>query len=159
MAKLICFSLLNKFQTNKNNTYQKILYSLRAIWLWEFDCHTSASWTDEGSLRERNEKEVGLQQHLNVCPNVLEGFPGGSGSKESTCRAGDLGRSLGEEDPLEKEPATHSSIPAWRIPWTEEPGRIHPWGCKESDTVERLTLSFSECVYGTVYNLEKNYFM
>ena len=44
--------------------------------------------------------------------------------------------SLGQEQPLEKELATHSSILAWRIPWTEEPGR--PWGCKESDTTERL---------------------
>ena len=34
-------------------------------------------------------------------------------------------RSLGREDPLEKEMATHSSIPAWRIPWTEEPGGLH----------------------------------
>ena len=33
-------------------------------------------------------------------------------------------RSLGWEDPLEGEMATHSSIPAWRIPWTEEPGRL-----------------------------------
>ena len=33
-------------------------------------------------------------------------------------------RSLGQEDPLEKEMATHSSILAWRIPWTEEPGRL-----------------------------------
>ena len=31
---------------------------------------------------------------------------------------------LGQEDPLEKEMATHSSILAWRIPWTEEPGRL-----------------------------------
>ena len=34
-------------------------------------------------------------------------------------------QSLGKEDPLEKGTATHSSIPAWRIPWTEEPGRFH----------------------------------
>jgi len=37
-------------------------------------------------------------------------------------------RSLGGEDPLEKEMATHSSIPAWRIPWTEEPGRLQSKG-------------------------------
>ena len=37
---------------------------------------------------------------------------------------------LGWEDPLEKEMATHSSILAWRIPWTEEPGRYNPWGRK-----------------------------
>ena len=37
-------------------------------------------------------------------------------------------RSLGQEDPLEKEMATHSSILAWRIPWTEEPGRLQATG-------------------------------
>ena len=47
-------------------------------------------------------------------------------------------RSLGQEDPLEKEMATHSSILAWRIPWTEEPGGYSPQGHKESDMTERL---------------------
>ena len=37
--------------------------------------------------------------------------------------------SLGGEDPLEEETATYSSILAWRIPWTEEPGRLHPCDC------------------------------
>ena len=50
------------------------------------------------------------------------GFSGGSDGKESACSAQDLIRSLGQEDPLEKGMATHSSIPAWRILWTEEPG-------------------------------------
>ena len=45
-------------------------------------------------------------------------------------------RSLGREDPLEKEMATHFSIHAWRIPWTEEPGGHSPWGCTESDMTE-----------------------
>ena len=44
---------------------------------------------------------------------------------------------LGQEDPLEKEIATHSSVLAWRIPWTEEPGGLR-WVRKESDTTERL---------------------
>ena len=52
-------------------------------------------------------------------------------------------RSLGQEDSLEKGMATHSSILAWRIPWTEEPGELRPRGRKESDTTERLALSFS----------------
>ena len=39
-------------------------------------------------------------------------------------------RSLGQEDSLEKEIATHSSILAWRMPWTEEPGRLNPMGSK-----------------------------
>ena len=48
---------------------------------------------------------------------------------------------LGGEDPLEKEMTTHSSILAWRIPWTEEPCGLQPWSRKESDTTERLSLS------------------
>ena len=43
-------------------------------------------------------------------------------------------QSLGGEDPLEEEMAIHSSILAWRIPWTENPGwGYSPWGCQESD--------------------------
>ena len=104
------------------------------------------------------------------------GFPGSSGSKESTCNAGDaslspgLGRSPGEgidyslqyswaslvvqmvknppamqetwvwslgwEDPLEKGMTTYSSILAWRIPWTEEPGRLRSM---ESQSQTRLS--------------------
>ena len=51
--------------------------------------------------------------------------------------------SLGREDPLEKEMAIHSSTLAWKIPWTEEPGGYSLWGCKESDTTERLHFHFS----------------
>ena len=45
-------------------------------------------------------------------------------------------RSLGWEDLLEKEMATHSSILAWKIPWTEEPGSLQTMGCKELDRTE-----------------------
>ena len=48
-------------------------------------------------------------------------------------------RSMEREDPLENGKATHSSSLAWRIPWTEEPGRLQ--GCKESDMTEKLTLT------------------
>ena len=47
-------------------------------------------------------------------------------------------QSLGQEDPLEKDLATHSSILAWRIPWTEEPGGLHSMGLQELDTTWRL---------------------
>ena len=43
--------------------------------------------------------------------------------------------SLGQEDPLEKEMATHCNILAWEIPWTEEPGRLQSMGSQESDTI------------------------
>ena len=42
-------------------------------------------------------------------------------------------QSLGKEEPLEKGMVTHSSIPAWRIPWTKEPDRLQSMGRKESD--------------------------
>ena len=52
------------------------------------------------------------------------GFPGGSLVKNPPANVGDMGW----EDPLEKEMATHSSILAWRIPWTEEPGGLQSMG-------------------------------
>ena len=54
-------------------------------------------------------------------------------------------QALGWKDPLEKGKATHSGILAWRIPWTVFHGLYSPWGCKESDTTERLSLSLSGC--------------
>ena len=47
-------------------------------------------------------------------------------------------RFLGWEDPLEKEMAAHSSILAWKIPWTWSLVGYRPWGGKESDTTEQL---------------------
>ena len=51
-------------------------------------------------------------------------------------------QSLGWEDPLEKEMAAHSSILAWKIPWTWSLVGYCPWGHKESDTTERLHFHF-----------------
>ena len=55
-------------------------------------------------------------------------------------------RSLGREDPLEKEMANHASTVAWEIPWTEVPVGYSPWGCKESDMTEQLHSCMNECV-------------
>ena len=55
-------------------------------------------------------------------------FPGGSEVKASASKQETRVRSLGREDPLENEMATHSSILAWRIPWTEEPGGLQSLG-------------------------------
>ena len=61
----------------------------------------------------------------------VKGFPGGSVVKNlpATWEMPEMGvRSPGREDPLEEEMATHSSILAWKIPWTQEPGRLYsPW--------------------------------
>ena len=60
--------------------------------------------------------------------NDTWGFPGGSDGKESACNTGDPVQLLGQEDPLEKGVATHSSMLAWRIQWTEEPGELQSMG-------------------------------
>ena len=59
------------------------------------------------------------------CFLIPADFPGGSDGKASVYNAGDPGRSLGQEDPLEKEMATHSSSLARKIPWIEEPGGLY----------------------------------
>ena len=66
------------------------------------------------------------------------GFPGGSDSKAPACTVGDLGQSVLQEEPLEKEMATYSSILAWKIPWMEVLMGYCQWGRKESDTTEQL---------------------
>ena len=58
---------------------------------------------------------------------------GGSDGRVRLPKQGTQVQSLGQEDPLEKGMATHSSILAWRIPWTEEPGELQP---RESCKVE-----------------------
>ena len=55
-------------------------------------------------------------------------------SQPSACNTGDPAQYLGQEGPLEKEMATHSTIIAWKIPWTEDPVWLQSMGCKESDT-------------------------
>ena len=59
---------------------------------------------------------------------MLEGFPVDSDSKNLPAMLETWVQSLGQEDPLEKEMATHSSILAWEIPWTEEPHGLQPTG-------------------------------
>ena len=61
--------------------------------------------------------------------------------------------SLGQEDPLKKGKPTHSSVLAWRIPWTEEPGGLQSMGSQELDTAKPLTLSLSEAKHHTIHKV------
>ena len=85
---------------------------------------------------------VSIGGFLRDCILVFKGFPGGAEVKASACNVGDLGSIPGSGRSPEKEMATHSSILAWRIPWTEELGGLQSTGCKESDTTERLHFHF-----------------
>ena len=60
--------------------------------------------------------------------SVIMGFPGGSVIKNLPAKQETRVQSLVQDDPLEKGMATHSSIPAWRIPWTEEPDGLQSMG-------------------------------
>ena len=53
-------------------------------------------------------------------------------------------RSLGQEDPLEKEMATHTSTIAWKIPWTEEPGRLQSMGSQSQTRLSDFTFTFTD---------------
>ena len=71
-------------------------------------------------------------------------FLGGSVVKNLPAMQETQVQSLGQEDSLEKGKATHSSILAWEIPWTEELGAgYYLWGRKESGTTQRLHFHFS----------------
>ena len=73
-----------------------------------------------------------MRDSAELLGKCLLGFPRGTGHKKYACRCRGRERqwagSLGQEDPLEKETATHSSILAWEIPWTEVPGGLQSMG-------------------------------
>ena len=62
-------------------------------------------------------------------------------------------QSLGEEDPLEKEVATHSSILVWEIPWTEKPGRLQCMGLQRVRRLSMHTLLFWVSVFLFIFSI------
>ena len=79
----------------------------------------------------RSHNEVFVSQH-SFCQDIVASL--GAQHKESTCQYRRRLRSLGQEVLRKKKMATHSSIGAWRIPWTEEPGRLQSMGSQKSQT-------------------------
>ena len=81
---------------------------------------------------------------------VVKNLPANAGDKEPRVRT------LGQEDPLEEGVAAHSSILAWRIPWTEEPGGLQSMGHKESDMPEQLsTHAHTSQIYDKLLTVNK----
>ena len=118
----------SRYQESKkdNPEWKKILQSILLI--------RDFSRTHK-ELLQLNNKETNTQFKHRSRIYRDEGFPGGTVVKKPPAVLEMGVRSLGREDPLEKEMATHSSILAWRIPWTEESGGIQG-GLKESDLTE-----------------------
>ena len=79
--------------------------------------------------------------------------------KEYACNAGDPVRSLGPEDPMEKDMATHSSTFAWEIPWTEKPGRPQSMGSQELDMTEQLNHHHHHCYLLFIFKRENHNFL
>ena len=78
-------------------------------------------------------KSTGVGCHFLLCPWTAGHlkYLMAQSAKNLPAKQATQVQSLGQENPLEKEMATHSSILVWKIPWTEEPGRLHsPWGRK-----------------------------
>ena len=71
---------------------------------------------------------------LNAIITTKRGFSGGSVVKNPPVNEGDMVQSLGQEDPLERGMATHSSILAWETPWTEKAGGLQSRGSQKSRT-------------------------
>ena len=82
--------------------------------------------------------EQNLMTALKASPENHSGWQSGKEPAHQCRRYKTPVRSLAQEELLEEGMATHSNILAWRIPWTEEPGRLSPWGHRESDKTERL---------------------
>ena len=110
------------------------------------------NWTDGvaihcGSMGKVKDWEKKKNQELCFTYHSVL-FPGGSDCKEPPAMWETWVWSLGQEDPLEKGMATHSSILAWRIPWSEEPDYrltgYRTWGHKELHTIELLIHFFSQ---------------
>ena len=95
-------------------------------------------------------------------PRCLLGFPGGAVVEKSPVNAGDTVRSLGQEDPLEKEMATHSNNFAWRIPWTDEPGGLQSMGsqrvgCNWAEELEAAEHAHMQKIQNFIYVTLENF--
>ena len=100
----------------------------------ELQCFRTSGLTDSMNMTMNLSTSLSMNSRLSMSMS-LSGFPGGISGKESTCqstRHETRIQSFGQEDPLEEEMAIHSSTLAWKIPWTEEPGRLQSMGVTET---------------------------
>ena len=154
MQLLLYFGLC----VTKHSSKHIVHFSKQAQTVWP----PPASWTESASGRLRAESPGLGVQALSLCHSLVcdlglsqppagpgptgktrtlghtvpirSDSPGGSDSKVSACDIRDQGSIPGSGRSLDKEMATHSSILAWRIPWTEEPGRLQSVGVAKSRT-------------------------
>ena len=112
-------------QTFTKRTEYKQVFSCSNKYICGYDTYsgiqTSTSTILASSQQHCSRQPKGRESKCPSTDEWINKFPGGSDGKESSCNAGDLVQIPGLGISLEKEMATHSSILAWIIPWTEEP--------------------------------------
>ena len=103
------------------------------------NCSHRLEWWSRSQTQSQS---LASEEHAVLSSTLLsgKGFPGNSDGKVSACNAGDLGW----EDPMKKGMATHSSILTWRIPWTEEPGRLQSMGSQRAGLVTNTSGKVAE---------------
>ena len=112
--------------------YNHATYLARTLWLNRGGAAYSPRFEIQMKYQNSNEGLLAYHHYILRCSLVAQRLKCLPAMRETQVR------SLGREDPLEKEIETHSSTLAWRIPWTEEPGRIQFTGSKELDVTEPL---------------------
>ena len=95
------------------------------LWLWSFSLFYFLNYENMITHLQETWK---IQNKVTHSSTIYWGFPGSSVVKNPPAMQVTRVWHLGQEDPLEKKMATHSSILDWRIPWTEEPGRLQSMG-------------------------------
>ena len=113
----LLWSTQSKVLAQSIKHHHSLLEQCKSKLQWDITSHQS-EWSSSKSLQTIN---------------AGEGFHCRSVGKESACNAGDPGSIPGLGRSLEKEMATYSSILAWRIPWTEDPGRLQSMQLQASD--------------------------
>ena len=128
--KKSCFQYIRNLKFNKikieNESYKQQKYNLQ---FWALGIH--------GTLHQKipclvRAHFLFLRRLFSCCVLMAQSVKNLPSMQETWVRL------LGREDPLEKEMATHSSILAWRIPWTKEPGRLQSMGLQKLDTTQLL---------------------
>ena len=109
------------FVNNRPRITRGLKKSIDRFVKYRYGLYFSFKWCNEA----RYHLMLCCKKCISLPSHTKKGFPGGSSGKDSTCqcRRHGAGRSVhGSEDPPEEDMATRSSIPAWEVPWTEEPG-------------------------------------
>ena len=132
-VRALCWRQQLRFEGSRAQAQQ--LWRIGLVVPW----HVGSSWTRDQTYVSCIGRWILYHQptreaicHFLISKNsLIQGFPGHASGKESACQYRRCKKSLGQEDPLQKEMAPYSCILAWKIPWAEEPGGLQSMGLQK----------------------------